>query len=183
MGMPKRCAWVGDDHDMIHYHDCEWGKPVYDAQKLFELLCLEGAQAGLSWKAILKKRQAYQQAFYQFNIKRVAAIADEQIDSLLQSDSGIVRNRMKINSVVNNAQCWLKLANSASVVDLLWQFADGKPSKHKQHSDIPVSTQKSKQMSQFLKANGFKFVGEIICYSFMQASGMVNDHIMSCEFR
>ena len=176
-----RCSWVGEDPIMIDYHDHEWGRPIYDAQKLFEFLCLEGAQAGLSWMTILKRRPGYRKAFYHFDITKVAAMNNHTIEAL-RNDQGIIRNHLKIKSVINNAQCWLKLSKTMSVVGCLWQFVHGTPmvNHFQQTSDVPSATEVSAAMSKWLKQQGFSFVGSTICYAFMQATGMVNDHIASC---
>ena len=176
-----RCHWVGDDPQMIAYHDDEWGKPLYDEQRLFELLSLEGMQAGLSWKTVLKKREAFREAFYGFNITQVAKMKQRDIERLMQN-AAIIRNRLKIAAVIHNARCWQALAQKASVVQAIWQHVDGKPMIHhcQNSSDVPVSTPESKKLSLWLGQHGFKFTGDVICYAFMQASGMVNDHITDC---
>lgn len=176
-----RCPWAGKDPIMQDYHDHEWGRPIYDATKLFEFLCLEGAQAGLSWMTILKRRDGYRKAFYQFDIKKVAAISNTEVQ-ILQNNQDIIRNRLKIKSVINNAQQWLKLSKEMSVSSRLWQFVGGAPvhNDFQEISAVPTGTAASKAMSQWLKKQGFSFVGDTICYAFMQATGMVNDHLHSC---
>ena len=174
-----RCAWCSDDPLYIDYHDKEWGIPLYDGQKLFEMLCLEGQQAGLSWITILKKRQAYYELFDNFDPGKIAKYKTRKIASLLNNPA-IIRNRLKINAIITNAQCYLEHQDEFS--ELLWKFVDGKPilNKWKKLSNIPTSTKASKAMSKELKRLGFKFVGETICYAFMQAVGMVNDHTVDC---
>jgi len=183
-----RCAW-GDtwasckDSDplMREYHDTEWGKPCHDERKLFEMLTLEGAQAGLSWATILHKRENYRKAFDGWNIKKIAAYEEDKIAELLL-DSGIVRNRLKIRSVVTNAQTVLKLG---SLNDYIWSFVDGKQiiNEWAAMSEIPAMTELSDRISKDMKKRGFKFVGSTIVYSYMQAIGVINDHILSCDFR
>lgn len=183
--MPKRCEWVSDDPLYIDYHDNEWGKPIYDDRLLFEFLMLEGAQAGLSWITILKKRDAYRKSFDQFDPEKIARYKQAKINQLL-SNSGIVRNRLKIQSVINNAQCYLSIKNQYhSFSDYIWQFVEGKPiiNHWKKFSEVPANTIISDAMSKDLKQKGFKFVGSTICYAFMQATGMVNDHTLDCMFR
>lgn len=178
----KRCTWVTDEPLYIEYHDKEWGKPQYDDQHLFEMLCLEGAQAGLSWWTILKKRENYRVAFDQFNPNKIVTYDQKKIEQL-RENPGIVRNKLKINSVVSNAQAYLEILSSGqSFSDYLWQFVDGKPMINHWQSDqdVPASTKVSEQMSRQLKKDGFKFVGPTICYAFMQAVGMVNDHTINC---
>ena len=182
--MPERtrCGWVNEDPLYLAYHDEEWGVPVRDDRKLFEMLVLEGAQAGLSWYTILKKREAYRRAFDGFDPERVARYDDKRVASLLQ-DPGIVRNRLKVRAAVGNAQAWLDLRESG--VDpsaFLWDFSGGAPvlNDWRRLDDIPASTAASEAMSKALKARGFRFVGPTICYAFMQAVGMVNDHTTRC---
>ena len=177
----NRCDWVTDDPLYIDYHDREWGVPVYDDQRLFEFLILEGAQAGLSWITVLKKRQHYRQVFDNFNIEKIAAYSEKKLTKLLQ-DPGIIRNRLKINSAIRNAQASLHLMESMSLSDYFWQFVDGEPIRNawKKQSQVPASTLLSDQISKELKKRGFSFVGSTICYAFMQAVGMVNDHLVSC---
>lgn len=178
--MIKRCSWCTSDPLYIAYHDKEWGIPLYEDQKLFELLILEGMQAGLSWLTILKKRENFRQAFDQFNANQIVAYSEKKIEKLL-SNPGIIRNRLKILAVINNARAYLQiLQQSNSFNEYLWQFA---PTNKKKYSrKIPVITRslESDALSKDLKNRGFKFVGTTICYAFMQASGMVNDHQKGC---
>ncbi len=166
---------------MIAYHDTEWGEPVYDEQRLFEFLSLEGMQAGLSWSCILKKREAYRKAFYQFNLEKVAKMNDDDVEKLMLNE-GIVRNRLKIKSIIKNAQNWLKIAQNESVVEKLWSFVGGEPIYNRYQSDTDVSATNKDAilLSQWLKSEGFSFVGPVICYAFMQATGMVDDHVKNC---
>lgn len=177
-----RCAWVSDDALYRHYHDVEWGVPLYDEQRLFEFLILEGAQAGLSWITILRKRDNYRAAFDDFDAARIARYDAGKIESLLQN-SGIVRNRLKVGATVTNAQKFLEAQDTAgSFAAFLWQFVDGRPRQNAWRSlaEVPVSTAESDAMSKELKRRGFKFVGTTICYALMQATGMVNDHTTNC---
>ena len=179
--MPVRCTWPVTDLD-IAYHDSEWGVPVHDDRTLFEFLTLEGAQAGLSWSTILKKRDNYRRAFADFDPARVARFSPTKIEKLMQ-DSGIVRNRLKIESTVSNARAFLTVQNEFKTFDAyIWQFVGGKPLVNARQSmrDIPASTPESDAMSKDLKRRGFRFVGTTICYAFMQATGMVNDHLVTC---
>ncbi len=178
----KRCAWVGDDPLYLAYHDCEWGVPVRDDGKLFEMLILEGAQAGLSWITVLKKRENYRHAFDGFDPRRVARY-DARKKRALLSDAGIIRNRLKIDAAIGNARAFLEIVHERdSFSDFLWDFVDGRPivNRWRRPCDVPVSTEKSDALSKALKRRGFKFVGSTICYSFMQAVGMVNDHTLDC---
>lgn len=178
----KRCAWSTDDPLYIDYHDHEWGVPVYDDQKLFEMLILEGAQAGLSWITILKKRENYRQAFDRFDPEIVAQYDETKISELLQNE-GIVRNRLKINAAVVNAKAFLQIQKEfGSFHSYIWQFVGGQPIVNHWSSlkEVPASTKESDTMSKDLKKRGFKFVGSTICYAFMQATGMVNDHTTDC---
>ena len=177
-----RCGWVNEDPLYLAYHDEEWGVPLYCDRRLFEMLVLEGAQAGLSWYTILKKREAYRRAFDGFDPERVARYDEKKVASLLQ-DAGIVRNRLKIRAAIGNAQAWLKLRDEGNEPsEFLWQFTGGVPVTNawRRLQDIPASTPASEAMSKALKARGFRFVGPTICYAFMQAVGMVNDHVTSC---
>ena len=177
-----RCAWAGDDPLYIAYHDTEWGVPCHDERKLFEMLCLEGAQAGLSWITILRKRENYRVAFDNFDVETVAAYDDEKIASLLQ-DAGIVRNKLKVNAFVRNAQAFLRVQEEFGSFDAyIWGFVDGEPIVNRFTSlgEIPAQTERSLAMSKDLKKRGFTFVGPTICYAFMQATGMVNDHVVDC---
>jgi DNA-3-methyladenine glycosylase I len=177
-----RCAWCGDSEPYRTYHDTEWGVPLHDDQALFEFLILEGAQAGLSWITILKKRENYRAAFDGFDAARIARYGAGKIESLLQ-DPGIVRNRLKVAAAVTNAQKFLEVQSEFGSFDsFIWQFVDGKPKQNKWKSiaEIPASTPESDAMSKELKRRGFKFVGSTICYAHMQATGMVNDHTTDC---
>lgn len=177
-----RCNWCGTDPLYIAYHDEEWGVPVHDDQLLFEFLILEGAQAGLSWLTILKKRKNYRKAFDAFDCERIARYTEEDLTRLL-SDSGIVRNRLKIKSAIMNARAALGIKEEYGSLDsYLWRYVDGIPIQNnwKTMADIPVTTKRSDMMSKELKKQGFNFVGSTICYSFMQAVGMVNDHTTGC---
>jgi DNA-3-methyladenine glycosylase I len=178
----KRCQWCGNDPLYQGYHDKEWGVPVYQDRKLFEMLILEGAQAGLSWITILKKRQNYRKAFDRFKPETIAGYGQRDIKRLL-GDPGIVRNRLKVEATIGNARAYLALKESEGrFSDFLWQFVDGTPATNtwKTISEIPASTPESDAMSKALKHAGFKFVGSTICYAFMQAVGMVNDHTTDC---
>jgi DNA-3-methyladenine glycosylase I len=175
----KRCAWVPEgDPEYIAYHDEEWGVPSHDDRHLFEMLTLEGAQAGLSWSTILRKREGYRKAFKNFDAAKVARFTDKDVERLL-ADPGIVRNRLKVESTVNNAQRILELDSlSAS----LWSFVEGEPLVNgwKTLKELPAETAESKAMSKDLKKRGFRFVGPTVCYSLMQACGLVNDHTVDC---
>ena len=177
--MISRCRWVENASElMIAYHDEEWGVPVRDDGKLFEMLSLGGAQAGLSWETVLKKREGYLRLFFDFDIEKCSRITDAYIETILQ-DPAIIRNRLKVNSVRNNARAVLKvIEESGSFSDLLWSFVGGKPivNRIRKMSDIPVTSPESDAMSKELKRRGFSFVGSTICYAFMQGVGMVNDH-------
>ncbi len=180
--MKQRCHWVNADPIYIDYHDKEWGVPVYDEQILFEFLLLEGMQAGLSWYIILKKRSAIKKAFANFNAQKIIKFTDKDIAELL-GNPAIIRNRLKINAVISNAHAFLKIKNSGlSFADFLWQHVNFKPIKNRclNSSDIPTSNQESIALSKTLKTHGFKFIGPTICYAFMQAVGMINDHESSC---
>lgn len=180
-----RCAWVNDDPIYIAYHDDEWGIPLYDDQKLFELLLLEGAQAGLSWITVLKKRENYRKAFDKFNAKKIAQYDQDKINELL-ANPGIIRNKLKVNAFIKNAQAYLKIKQEyGSFADYIWQFVDGKPIHNywKAHKELPSKNDISDKMAKDLKKRGFTFVGSTICYAFMQASGMVNDHTLDCFCR
>ena len=172
------------NHSKIYadYHDTEWGVPLYDDRKLFEMLILEGAQAGLNWETILKKRKGYQNAFYQFEIQKVANMADRELDELLHNPE-IIRNRLKIKAARKNAIVALEIQKEfGSFQSYIWGFVGGKPiiNHWQKFEDVPVETQESKALSQDLKKRGMSFVGPTIIYAFMQAVGMVNDHVMSC---
>ena len=177
----KRCAWVSDDPLYIEYHDTEWGRPVYDDQKLFEMLCLEGAQAGLSWITVLKKREHYRKVFDNFDPKKIALYDDKKREQLLK-DPGIIRNKLKVNAFIINAQRYLDIRKEQSFKDYVWQFVGGEPidNKRKNLKEVPATTPESDAMAKQLKKDGFKFVGSTICYAFMQATGMVDDHVEDC---
>jgi DNA-3-methyladenine glycosylase I len=178
----KRCPWCESFELYSEYHDTEWGVPLYDSRALFELLILEGAQAGLSWATILKKRENYRRAFDGFDPALIALYGDDKVAALL-ADAGIVRNRAKIAAAIQNARAYLTLtAGGQSFSDFLWQFVDGKPLQNEwlTMAEVPAQTAHSVTMSKALARAGFKFIGPTICYAFMQSSGMVNDHLLSC---
>jgi DNA-3-methyladenine glycosylase I len=180
--MKKRCQWCSDDPLYVAYHDKEWGVPVHDDRKLFEMLILEGAQAGLSWLTILKKRKNYQRAFDSFNPEIVAGYSDADLNRLL-GDPGIVRNRLKLQSAVKNARGVLNIIEEYGTLDgFLWRYVDGVPLQNSWRSmeELPAWTETSDLMSRDLKKRGFNFVGPTICYAFMQSVGMVNDHTVDC---
>ena len=180
--MKRRCQWCGTDPHYIAYHDEEWGVPVHDDRRLFEMLTLEGAQAGLNWLTILKKREGYRRAFHHFDCGKIAAYSQGDIKRLL-ADSGIVRNRLKIESVIRNARGVLAVKEEFGTLDsFLWQYVNGTPVRNAWRSvaDLPAHTGQSDAMSKDLKRRGFNFVGPTICYAFMQAVGMVNDHTTDC---
>lgn len=177
----QRCAWPRTELD-IEYHDHEWGVPLHDDRALFEMLTLEGAQAGLSWSTILKKRDAYRDAFANFEVARVARFTPARIEKLLVNP-GIVRNRLKVESTLSNARAFLHVADQEGSFDAyIWRFVGGKPLQphRRSHGDIPATTSESDAMSADLRRRGFRFVGSTICYAFMQATGMVNDHVVAC---
>lgn len=179
---PVRCSWAGTDPTYVRYHDEEWGVPVYDDRQLFEFLLLEGAQAGLSWITILRKREAYRKAFADFDPERVARFNDKKLASLL-NDAGIVRNRLKIASAVKNARAFLQVQEEhGTFSDYQWAFVGGKPLQNRRESlkQIPARTPESDAFSKDLKKRGFTFVGSTIIYAHMQAVGMVNDHVVDC---
>lgn len=178
----KRCAWVNNNPLMVEYHDKEWGVPVHDDNKLFELLILEGAQAGLTWQTVLNKRENYRKAFSDFNPFKIARYDDKDIKRLL-NNPGIIRNRLKVEAAIINAKKFLEVSREfGSFHKYIWQFVGNKPIKNKFKSlqEIPASTKESDAMSKDLRKRGFKFVGSTICYAFMQAVGMVNDHTTDC---
>ena len=178
----QRCTWPGNDPLYCAYHDEEWGVPLHDDRALFEFLILEGAQAGLSWITILRKRENYRAAFDNFDAECIARYDASKIESLLQN-AGIVRNRLKVEAAVNNAQKFLDVQEQCGSFDaFIWQFVGGKPKQNRQRSpaEISASTPESDAMSKELKRRGFKFVGSTICYAHMQATGMVNDHTVDC---
>ena len=177
-----RCSWCGDDPLYVAYHDEEWGVPVYDDQTLFEFLILETFQAGLSWITILRKRENFRKAFDDFDYKKIATYNQDKIDSLLQ-DAGIIRNKLKVNSAVSNAQCFMEIQKEfGSFSKFIWGFVNGKPIKNnfKALGDFPANTPLSDEISKDLKKRGFKFVGTTVIYAHMQATGMVNDHVKDC---
>jgi DNA-3-methyladenine glycosylase I len=180
--MKERCPWATSDPLYISYHDEEWGVPVHDDRKLFEMLILEGAQAGLSWITILRKRNNYRKAFDNFDATKIARYRSSKIRHLL-SNEGIVRNRLKIKAAIRNAEAFLAIQKEFGSFDAyIWQFVGGKPKRNRWKSlrDIPPKTSESDAMSKDLKRRGFTFVGSTICYAFMQATGMVNDHVRGC---
>jgi DNA-3-methyladenine glycosylase I len=179
---PRRCEWAGTDQRMIVYHDVEWGTPSHDDVHLFEMLTLEGAQAGLSWSTILNKRDGYRRAFREFDPLAVARLGPASIERLM-NDAGIVRNRLKIESTVHNARRVVEARRrDGSFASYTWSFVGGRPIVNAWHSlhDIPAETEESREMSKALKGRGFRFVGPTVCYAFMQSIGMVNDHVRSC---
>lgn len=179
----KRCAWAPDsDAVMCAYHDREWGVPLYDDTKLFEFIVLEGAQAGLSWRTVLNKRDAYRRAFHDFDIARVARMNDAALEKLLL-DAQLIRNRLKIFSARGNAQAALQIITEfGSLSRYLWSFVDAESLRNRPRTrhDVPATSDRSDRMSIALRKRGFKFVGSTICYAFMQATGMVNDHLIDC---
>ncbi|MGL4678817.1 MAG: DNA-3-methyladenine glycosylase I [Plesiomonas shigelloides] len=180
----QRCNWVSDDPLYLAYHDQEWGRPLYDGDRLFELLCLEGQQAGLSWITVLKKRAHYRHCFFGFAAGRMAALSEAQLAGLMQ-DSGLIRNRRKLAALVQNARAYLALqAQGEDFSTLLWSFVGGQPQINHFASaeQVPASTPASVAMSKALKKRGFTFVGPTICYAFMQAAGLVNDHLTCCDW-
>ena len=179
--MPTRCQWATSDW-MVDYHDREWGSPLHDDKKLFELLMLEGAQAGLSWEIVLRKRESYREAFDHFDARKMAGYGQDRIADLLQNP-GIVRNRLKVAAFVQNAGAYLDIQNRFGSFDAyLWSFVDGHPVRNswRDLSEVPVKTDLSERLSADLKRSGFKFVGSTICYAFLQAAGLVNDHVITC---
>jgi DNA-3-methyladenine glycosylase I len=182
MGEIKRCNWSVSDPIYIKYHDKEWGVPVHNDRRLFEMIVLDGAQAGLSWLTILKKRENYRKAFDNFDPNKVAKYDKRKIAQLLKND-GIVRNKLKVESAVTNAKAFLKVKKEFGTFDnYIWQFTGGKPKVNswKEMKEIPATSAESDAMSKDLKSRGFKFVGSTICYAFMQAAGLVNDHTVDC---
>lgn len=182
MSRKQRCAWAGEDPLYIAYHDKEWGRPCRDDRALFELLILEGAQAGLSWITILRKRENYRRLFDGFDAEKIARYTPRKIEALLQ-EPGIVRNRLKVNAAVINARAFLEIREQpGGFRDFVWRFVDGKPIRNhpKSLDEVPASTPVSDALSKALKQRGFKFVGSTICYAFMQAAGMVDDHTVDC---
>lgn len=180
--MAKRCSWVTNDPLYINYHDNEWGYPQYDSLKLFEKICLEGQQAGLSWITVLKKREEYRRCFFNFDPEKIIQLNAIDIESLIKN-KGLIRNRLKLNSIVKNAHAYLAMQNNnEDFSQFIWSFVDGKPivNHYKDKSEVPVSTEISDKMSKALKKKGFSFVGSTICYAFMQSMGLVNDHFEDC---
>ncbi|UCE14790.1 MAG: DNA-3-methyladenine glycosylase I [Candidatus Heimdallarchaeota archaeon] len=178
----SRCEWAGSDPLMVAYHDNEWGVPVHDEEELFEFLILEGAQAGLSWSTILNRRETYRKAFAQFDIQKVASFTENDFDRLLKNP-GIIRNKLKIRSAINNAQRFIAVQEEfGSFNQYFWQFVNFKPiqNQFQKLNDIPASTDLSVRISKDMKKRGFNFVGPTICYAFMQSVGMVNDHLIDC---
>lgn len=182
MAKKIRCGWPGNDELMIKYHDEVWGKPIHDDKKIFEFLILEGAQAGLSWSTILKRREGYRKAFANFDIRKVAKFTEKDVRRLL-NDSGIIRNRLKIRATISNAQHFIEVQNEFGSFDkYIWQFVGGKPiqNRFKSMKELPAVTKEAEALSKDLKKRGFSFVGPTIMYAHMQATGMVNDHIVDC---
>lgn len=178
----QRCGWVSQDPLYIDYHDKEWGVAQRDGQQLFEMICLEGQQAGLSWITVLKKRENYRRAFHHFDPRKVAAMTEEDVERLVL-DAGIIRHRGKIQAIIGNARAYLAMEeNGEPFVDFVWSFVDNTPiiTQAAELSGIPTSRPASDALSKALKKRGFKFVGTTICYSFMQACGLVNDHVTGC---
>lgn len=178
----NRCPWCGEDPLYVNYHDKEWGVPVYDDNTLFEFLILETFQAGLSWITILRKRENFRKAFDHFDYKKIANYGEKKYDALLQ-DAGIIRNKLKIRATISNAQAFIRIQEEfGSFSKYIWAFTDGKPIKNafKKMSDVPATTELSDKISKDLKKRGFKFVGSTVIYAHMQATGMVNDHIVDC---
>lgn len=178
----QRCGWVSEDPLYIAYHDKEWGVPETDRRYLFEMICLEGQQAGLSWITVLKKRENYRHAFHHFDPEKVAEMTEDDVERLVQ-DAGIIRHRGKIQAIIGNARALLAMeANGEAFSDFIWSFVGHQPqlTQATTLAEVPASTPTSDALSKALKKRGFKFVGTTICYAFMQASGMVNDHVTSC---
>ncbi|AJI94582.1 DNA-3-methyladenine glycosylase I family protein [Yersinia ruckeri] len=178
----QRCGWVTSDPLYLAYHDNEWGVPCTDSRALFEMLCLEGQQAGLSWITVLKKRENYRKCFHNFDPVRVAQMGSEEVEKLVL-DSGIIRHRGKIQAIITNAQAYLAMeANGENFSEFIWRFVDGTPKVNHWWSlaEAPATTPLSDAMSKALKKKGFKFIGSTICYAFMQATGLVNDHMCHC---
>ncbi len=182
MKTPVRCGWCLGDEQYESYHDNEWGVPLYDEDKLFEFLILEGAQAGLSWITVLRKRENYRRAMDNFDAEKIARYGSRKKQQLL-GNSGIIRNRLKIDSAISNARAFLECRNrEPGFSEFIWSFTDNEPQQNffKTLADVPASTPASEEMSKALKKLGFNFVGRTICYALMQATGMVNDHLVSC---
>lgn len=182
MPEPTRCDWAAGSDSLRDYHDHEWGVPLHGDRALFELLCLEGAQAGLSWRTVLDKRARYRQVFKDFDIEHCARLTDTQLARLLD-DPGLIRNRLKLGAVRSSARAaQAMIAEFGSLDAYLWSFVDGKPRRNRwtQAREVPASDETSERMSKALRKRGFRFVGPTICYAFMQAAGMVNDHLLAC---
>jgi DNA-3-methyladenine glycosylase I len=182
MKKSRGCEWPGDDALMMEYHDTEWGTPLHDDRKLYEFMLLDAAQAGLSWRTVLHKRENYRAAFDGFDPERVARYTPKRIAKLLDNP-GIIRNRLKVSAAVTNAQRFLQVQEEFGSFDrYIWQFVDGHPrvNRFKSLKEVPARTKESDAMSKEMRRRGFKFVGSTICYAFMQAAGMVNDHVTSC---
>jgi DNA-3-methyladenine glycosylase I len=178
----NRCPWAGDDPLYIAYHDGEWGVPLHDDQRLFEMLILEGAQAGLSWITVLRKRENYRRAFAQWDVEKIAGFGKKEFAALV-ADPGIVRNRLKIRAAIDNARAFLEARAEFGTFDrYLWQFVNGATVQNRRRSmrDVPNRSRESDALSRDLQRRGFRFVGTTICYAFMQAIGMVNDHLVTC---
>ncbi|MBU2978453.1 DNA-3-methyladenine glycosylase I [Alteromonas sp. C1M14] len=177
-----RCAWETHDPEYIRYHDEQWGRPELDSQVLFAKLCLDGQQAGLSWITILKKQKHYEDAFFNFDPKRIVTLGDKDVERLMLNP-GIIRNRLKIKSIISNAHAYLAISRERTFSDFIWQFTQYKTivNSWQDPSEVPVSTPESVAMAKALKKAGFKFVGDTICYAFMQACGLVNDHLTHCR--
>jgi DNA-3-methyladenine glycosylase I len=177
----NRCAWCGEDSQYQHYHDTVWGRPERHSRELFKKLCLDGQQAGLSWITILRKQAAYEDAFFDFDPYRMSLMTESDIEQQMQN-TGIVRNRLKIESLIRNARAYVAYEQQGDFAAFLWSFVDGKPmiNQRRQMSDIPTQTAESLAMSKALKKLGFNFVGPTICYAFMQACGLVMDHLVDC---
>lgn len=185
MSNVKRCPWVNQDPLYQAYHDEEWGKPTRDKRILFEMICLEGQQAGLSWYTILKKREGYRELFHQFDPYKIAQMDGDDVERLMK-DPKIIRNRAKINSIINNAKIFIQMEEDGEdFSEFIWRFVDGKTIENhvEDISNVPVSTEISDELSKALKKKGFKFLGTVTCYAFMQSVGMVNDHSVDCSFR
>ena len=180
--MIKRCDWAQKNQLEMHYHDNEWGVPVHDDKQLFEMLILESVQSGLSWSTVLHKREGYRQAFDNFDVHKVAQYGEDKV-ALLNQDKGIIRNKLKIKATINNAACFIEIQKQyGSFDDYIWSFVGGEPIQNgwQTMSEVPTSTPESEKMSQSLRSKGFKFIGPTSCYAYMQATGMVNDHLISC---
>ncbi|MBI6547675.1 DNA-3-methyladenine glycosylase I [Xenorhabdus sp. VLS] len=180
-----RCGWVTSDPDYLAYHDNEWGRPLRDSQQLFELICLEGQQAGLSWLTILKKREGYRKCFHQFDPVKIAKMDETDVERLMK-EPAIVRNRAKINAIIHNARAYLQMAEQGeNFSTFIWHFVNDSPliNHWETLTEVPVKTTNSDALSTELKKQGFKFIGSTTCYAFMQAAGLVNDHVTHCWCR